>query len=1175
MKYKRHFLILVTTITLVSLFQPFVGGYFDVARKAPVSSTKELSIVRAQSTCSGVCQSECAYYGQKTCSGDTSYKICGNYNSDTCLEWSSPYSCGAGQVCEGGSCVTPAPVCQSECAYYGQKTCSDSTHYKACGNHDSDTCLEWSSARYCGIGKICQDGNCITECNPHDYKSCSNNDVYWYNSCNNRETKYQECGNDSWTSNYQCSGTVVQRQKTIKGCSGSSCYTNTEWVNEYDCAVDNKICEAGECISTCSDDCSYIGQIDKQCSSGHVEKRTCGNHDCDSCLEWSGWSDFEDCGNSDWSSDYQCSGSDLQRKWINRGCSNAACFTTPEWRIFENCGSDSWTSNYQCSGTIIQRQKHKQGCSGTSCYDYYQWENEYDCDIQGKICNGGECVDTDLQVSCNASPNPADIDETVNFYSNVSGGSGSYSYTWTNSCVGSSSNCSRTFSQPGAYSATVTVSSGGQTDSANCSVQINEAECQCSEWSSWQDQGCGQDGCDSSQMYQIKTRDCTPSSCAIESESRCIVDTSCQATCQDDCSYIGQTTCYDNNSKKTCGNYDSDSCLEWSSPQNCGNDTCIGSSWRNSYCSGGVCGYNDIQCHSNCYSCGDGICNSECGENQYNCSQDCGQSCQNECAYSGQLRCYNSTSRQICGNYDSDSCLEWSSAQSCTGSTSCGYGSCDSNERPNWSCSGGVCEYNCSYSSSCGGYDNDYRQCYNNDVYWYDSNNNRQSKDEECGSDYCNSWGSNFCSSGDVYKQRTCYDKGCSGSSCYNNSETERELVERCDGDEACDDGECVKDCECSTGPCCDGCHYKESDKVCNSYTKSEYGCPWGIGCGADVGKRTKIKFQYCSGDDSDCDGSWGSWRNWSSWTVNDYCSNTETCSVGDGTCNYSSSCAYTPVYNTKQCYDNDVYWFSQAGLRLSKYMECEDTNSCTQDGCDNSRCYNELKCNGSTCSKESADYCDSCEHCGDGIANCDEDFCSCPIDVHFPVAQRIAISGLVKEGEADADWQKNISINPDDEFSIMIVVASSGEETIYGVRVRNVLPDGLIYQGNLKVDGSPFVGNILADLNLGSLSQGQSKVVTFDVKAAASEEFVADNIYLNSISTVYYDDELISDSVGIEVVREIIGVAAAGTIFGQIVAVIGSLAFWLVMLFILFLAIILALVSYYFSRKKRAAQFA
>jgi len=69
-----------------------------------------------------------------------------------------------------------------------------------------------------------------------------------------------------------------------------------------------------------------------------------------------------------------------------------------------------------------------------------------------------------------------------------------------------------------------------------------------------------------------------------------------EPTCADECAYIGQHTC-SGTSGKTCGNYDSDCCYEWSSLQSC---------------------------DSGCYSCGDGVCNSACGETSSNCSSDCG-----------------------------------------------------------------------------------------------------------------------------------------------------------------------------------------------------------------------------------------------------------------------------------------------------------------------------------------------------------------------------------------------------------------------------------------------------------------------------------------------------------------------------------------------------------------------
>lgn len=1169
------------------------------------------------------CTDQCLYYGQRECTDSTHYHQCGNYDCDACLEWSSSYSCGAGKVCSGGQCISS---CSDECSYYGQSEKSCSGNYvqeKTCGNYDSDACLEWSS---------------------------------WSN--------IQNCGSDYWTDNYQCSGTWVQRQKVLKGCSGGSCYQNTQWVNQTNCADQGKVCSNGQCITQCTSH-SY-----KQCHDSDV-------YWYDSCHQKE--EKYEDCGVSGWTTDYRCSDSRyLQRKWLDKGCSNASCFSNEDWRTQEDCGTDSWTDNYRCSDDWVQREKTLKGCSSLSCYQNSQWFNYENCTDQGKTCSGGQCVYTDLNVTCSAYPNPAGIGQNVVFSANATGGTGSYSYTWTGACSGYLQTCSNKFYYPGTQTAVLNVVSGSQSDSASCSVQVNEPQCTCGCWSTWQDQGCGQGSCCSTQMLQKRTRDCNPDACNTEVETRCVADSSCEPSCQDECAYQGQTTCSDNNSKKTCGYYDSDSCLEWSSSQSCGTDGCSGSTYRDYYCSGGVCSHNDQTCSSQCYYCGDGECNSECGENTSNCCQDCGcgdeedpatgnlsanrtslcedetvnisisaqdddgiekislyysgswhnhdcsgnttcnktwsiseghegyynytgmvygkkvngsqeqaytspstitihfddcgEDCQDECAYSGQVRCSGYSSRQTCGNYDSDSCLEWSNSQSCSGATYCGYGSCDEDERPEWYCSGGYCEYRCNYSSSCNGYDDhDDKRCYNDDVYWYDSSGHRDDKYEECGSDSCGSW-QYYCSGDKVYKKRTCYERGCRNDRCFEEMDVERKYVETCDGE--CDDGECVEECECTTGICCDGCHYRDDDFVCDSDREVEYSCPWGTGCGSDVGVRSKIRFQYCSGDDNDCDGDWGNWGNWGSWRVNDYCSNSETCSYGDSTCNYNSSCQSQPIYtNYKQCYDNDVYWFRSDGQRLSKYMECEDDNLCTLDECSGDRCVNDLVCDGSTCAKGTGDYCESCSHCGDGVCNCEEDFCSCSADCKLPSAEGLAVSALVKMKGESNPWKKDLSVEPGDDLSFLIVVATAQNTSAENVTFQNVLPQNIQFVGDLKINDSFSGGSLVGGVNLGTLPAGESKVITFEAKVESAANFSLGSTYLNDISTVRYDDgKTANDSVGIEVIKGE-GIAAAGSLFSQIVKVVGSLAFWLVILFLIVFLVVISLVAYYFLVKRKRMQ--
>jgi len=142
------------------------------------------------------------------------------------------------------------------------------------------------------------------------------------------------------------------------------------------------------------------------------------------------------------------------------------------------------------------------------------------------------------------------------------------------------------------------------------------------------------------------------------------VDTVNSETCADECAYIGQTET-SGDSYRTCGNYDSDCCYEWSSwytneptcSDECayiGQTQTLGDSYR-------TCGDYDSDC---CYEWSQWYTNEP--------------TCSDECAYIGQHQC-SGTSGKTCGNYDSDCCYEWSSLNSCDSQCySCGDGVCNS-----------------------------------------------------------------------------------------------------------------------------------------------------------------------------------------------------------------------------------------------------------------------------------------------------------------------------------------------------------------------------------------------------------------------------------------------------------------------------------------------------------------
>ncbi|MDD4902655.1 MAG: DUF5684 domain-containing protein [Patescibacteria group bacterium] len=72
--------------------------------------------------------------------------------------------CPANNTCENGKCVEgpnpPPDTCTDECTADKTK-CFDNFNYNKCGDYNKDSCPEWSSAVYCGEGNKCEGGKCV------------------------------------------------------------------------------------------------------------------------------------------------------------------------------------------------------------------------------------------------------------------------------------------------------------------------------------------------------------------------------------------------------------------------------------------------------------------------------------------------------------------------------------------------------------------------------------------------------------------------------------------------------------------------------------------------------------------------------------------------------------------------------------------------------------------------------------------------------------------------------------------------------------------------------------------------------------------------------------------------------------------------------------------------------
>jgi hypothetical protein len=159
----------------------------------------------------------CGNYDSDSCTewgGDTSCPGGSECQYGSCCKKDGVFCSKPGtssQECCGGMC-SPYSVCESACTNEcspTEKRCKTNTTWEVCGNFDSDSCTEWGGEVICGENQHCDNGNCVsdTSCQPNDHYSCYDNDVYWFDSCNNMGSKKEEC--DFGCENNECKKTIV------------------------------------------------------------------------------------------------------------------------------------------------------------------------------------------------------------------------------------------------------------------------------------------------------------------------------------------------------------------------------------------------------------------------------------------------------------------------------------------------------------------------------------------------------------------------------------------------------------------------------------------------------------------------------------------------------------------------------------------------------------------------------------------------------------------------------------------------------------------------------------------------------------------------------------------------------------------------------------------------------
>jgi hypothetical protein len=106
------------------------------------------------------CKDECT--AGRVCASTTSYKNCGNYDTDSCLEWSNIVKCSTGQTCSNGVCVgetTPTPTPTNLC---GDKVC-DAGECTLCPGDCPTPCIPCTSVSQCNDNDLTTEDRCVNK----------------------------------------------------------------------------------------------------------------------------------------------------------------------------------------------------------------------------------------------------------------------------------------------------------------------------------------------------------------------------------------------------------------------------------------------------------------------------------------------------------------------------------------------------------------------------------------------------------------------------------------------------------------------------------------------------------------------------------------------------------------------------------------------------------------------------------------------------------------------------------------------------------------------------------------------------------------------------------------------------------------------------------------------------
>lgn len=177
-----------------------------------------------------------------------------------------------------------------------------------------------------------------------------------------------------------------------------------------------------------------------------------------------------------------------------------------------------------------------------------------------------------------------------------------------------------------------------------------------------------------------------------------------------------------------------------------------------------------------------------------------------------------------------------------------------------------------------------------------------------------------------------------------------------------------------------------------------------------------------------------------------------------------------------------------------------------------------------------------------------------------------------------DTTWYNSLKAEPLDLLMFRIRVISTGNSRVENIRIKNTLPADIIYQNDLLIDGAFSSKNINTEhVNIGDVSAGQTRIITFKAQVAAETRFNYGTNNLVNTALAYNDDFSHTDTCTVMVTRKAVAGAATDVSTGITNDILDSVLFPLALSFLIiwiFKSRFLGLDEWSHKRKKKVDEY-